>query len=200
MNPRFCGFFVFRFVKLKIGDDKFQGSTNFKKFEKTYWRKREEGRKGGREGGRQEISPDRWPSSHQSKGLPSTFPHWASQKPSQNQTKPNQAGLLLLLLPLLLLMILNQQTKSSLLTYCFALTNKTNKQTNQKQTNQPTNPSSTPHSKQTKKPTTNKNKTKAKQRVCSRFKPQKQKTPPSPLTNPYQKKTKQNKTKQNNKI
>jgi hypothetical protein len=49
------------------------------------------------------MSPDRWPSSHQSKGLPPTFPHWASQKPSQakpkpNQTKPNQAGLLLLLL------------------------------------------------------------------------------------------------------
>jgi len=72
----------------------FQGSTNFKKFEKTYLRKREEGRKEGREGGRergrQERSPDRWPSSHQSKGLPPTFPHWASQKPSQAKPKPNQ--------------------------------------------------------------------------------------------------------------
>jgi hypothetical protein len=51
MNPEFSGFFCFQFVKLKIGDDKFQGSTNFKKFEKTYLRKRKEGRKGGREGG-----------------------------------------------------------------------------------------------------------------------------------------------------
>jgi hypothetical protein len=31
----------------------FQGSTNFKKFEKTYLRKREEGRKEGRQGGRE---------------------------------------------------------------------------------------------------------------------------------------------------
>jgi hypothetical protein len=31
----------------------FQGSTNFKKFEKTYLRKREEGRKEGRKEGRQ---------------------------------------------------------------------------------------------------------------------------------------------------
>jgi hypothetical protein len=107
-------------------------------------------------------------------------------KPSQNQTKPNQAGLLLLLLALLL-MILNQQTKSSLLTYCFALTNKqTNKQTKNQPTNQPT-PLPPPTQNKQIKPTTNKNK-----RVCSRFKPQKQNTPPflppslppSPLTNP----------------
>jgi hypothetical protein len=32
----------------------FQGSTNFKKFEKTYLRKREEGRKEGRKGGGRE--------------------------------------------------------------------------------------------------------------------------------------------------
>jgi hypothetical protein len=53
MNPQFCGLFVFRLVKLKIGDDKFKGSTNFKKFEKTYLRKREQGRKEGRKAGRE---------------------------------------------------------------------------------------------------------------------------------------------------
>jgi hypothetical protein len=49
-------FFVFRFIKLKIGDDKFQGSTNFKKFEKNLLPeegRRKEGRKAGREGGRE---------------------------------------------------------------------------------------------------------------------------------------------------
>jgi hypothetical protein len=113
-------------------------------------------------------------------------------KPKPNQTKPGWAAAA----PAAAAADI-EPTTQILVTYCFALTNKTkqtNKQTNQKPTNQPTNPSSTPRSKQPKKPTTNK----TKQRVCSRFKPQKQKTPPSPLTNPYQKK--QNKTKQNNKI
>ncbi len=159
----------------------FQGSTNFKKFEKTYLRKREEGRKEGRkagreegERGRQEMSPDRWPSSHQSKGLPPTFPHWASQKPSQAKTKPNQTR------PgccsccccccCCWWYSTNKPNPRYLLTYCFALTNKqTNKPTKNHPTNQPT-PLPPPH------PKTKQNKTKG---FVQGFKPQKQNTHPS---------------------
>ncbi len=168
----------------------FQGSTNFKKFEKTYLRKREEGRKEGRQGGRERGREGgrRWALTvgllHTSRKVyrpPShTGPAKSQAKPSQNQTKPNQAGLLLVLL-LLLLMIFNQQTKSSLLTY---LLFRSNKQTNQPKTIQPTNqptPLPPPHPKQTKQ----------NKRVCSRFQTTKTKysplppsLPPSPVTNP----------------
>ncbi len=199
MNPQFCGFFCFSVCKTE--DWRWQVSKeapiskSLKKL--TYERGKKEGRKEGRkagreegERGRQEMSPDRWPSSHQSKGLPPTFPHWASQKPSQAKTKPNQTR------PgccsccccccCCWWYSTNKPNPRYLLTYCFALTNKQTNQPNQPKTIQPTNqPLFHP-------PTPKQNKTKQK----GLFKVSNHKNkiltplslppslPPSPLTNP----------------
>jgi hypothetical protein len=105
------------------------------------------------------------------------------QPKSQAKTKPNQAGLLLLLL---MMMILNQQTKSSLLTYCFA---PTNKQTNQPKTNQPT-PLPTPtQNKQKNPPQTKQNKTKG---FCFKVQTTKTKYHSLATYKSLRKKTKQN--------
>ncbi len=184
-------FFVFRFIKLKIGDDKFQGSTNFKKFEKNLLPeegRRKEGRKAGREGGR-EGGDEPWPlafftpversTAHlPTLGQPKAKPSQAKTKP--NQTKPGWAAVAAApgccCCCCCWWYSTNKPNPPYLLTYCFALTNK---QTNKPKTNQPTNqplPLPPPtQNKQTNKTHHKQNKTK--QRVCSRFKPTKTKYP-----------------------
>ncbi len=180
MNPQFCGFFVFRCVKLKIGDDKFPRKHQFQKVWKnllTEEGRRKEGRKEGREGGREEgreAGDEPWPLAfftpveRSTAHLPTLGQPKA--KPSQAKTKPNQTrpGCCSCCCCCCWWYSTNKPNPRYLLTYCFALTNK---QTNQKPSNQPTNqPLFHP-------PTQNKqNKTKG---FVQGFKPQKQNTHPS---------------------